>query len=446
MDGPSAARNPIVEAEGLGSRLRALRRAAGMSQSELADGRFSKEYMSQLERGKSRPNRELIAWLAERLGTDVEYLETGVSSPDRERAEAVLETAVDLLEARRYDEAIAAHRAARALAEEAGAAALVFRALTGESRSQLGNGNGDVAAATALVDEARALSQSERMGDLAEVELAYLVGACRYANGEVDAAIVAFDVALSLAERSGESCHRLRLDILDRRSRCYRRVRDLEAAREDAERALDLIGEDGDPLRRADALFQAALVAQREGRWLLARRQAREARELYEQAGDDAAVARTVHNLAGLEHLLGNRDRAVALLHEAFDRFVALGIVHAAYALSSLAEIYLGESDPARAAPLARRALEILNGSVEHVVEIGTAHLSLGRALMYLGDFLGASREISLAEDAFKRANDPSNRAETWLAEGDLARLTGRDREAARLYRQAAMALRHVSS
>jgi transcriptional regulator with XRE-family HTH domain len=48
----------------VGERVRALRVAAGLTQSHLAAGRFSKEYISQIERGKTRPTEETIAWPA----------------------------------------------------------------------------------------------------------------------------------------------------------------------------------------------------------------------------------------------------------------------------------------------------------------------------------------------------------------------------------------------
>ena len=48
----------------LGERLRQLRVAAGLTQTELAGERFSKEYVSQIERGKTRPARETIADVA----------------------------------------------------------------------------------------------------------------------------------------------------------------------------------------------------------------------------------------------------------------------------------------------------------------------------------------------------------------------------------------------
>src|SRR5436305_1159576 len=50
----------------LGERLRQLRVSAGLTQTELAGERFSKEYVSQIERGKTKPTRETIEWLAVR--------------------------------------------------------------------------------------------------------------------------------------------------------------------------------------------------------------------------------------------------------------------------------------------------------------------------------------------------------------------------------------------
>src|SRR5438046_9442239 len=62
---------------GLGNRLRQLRVAAALTQSELAADRFSKEYVSQIERGKTRPTKETLTWIAARLGVDDSYLAPG---------------------------------------------------------------------------------------------------------------------------------------------------------------------------------------------------------------------------------------------------------------------------------------------------------------------------------------------------------------------------------
>ena len=97
----------------LGERVRALRVAAGLTQVELADGRFSKEYISQIERGKTRPTESTIALLAERLGVDQGFLVSGVSSEERTKVETLLARAEALSEAHQYSEAIDAFREAR---------------------------------------------------------------------------------------------------------------------------------------------------------------------------------------------------------------------------------------------------------------------------------------------------------------------------------------------
>src|SRR5437763_7706479 len=88
-----------AEALRLGERLRQLRSAAGLTQSDLAGDRFSKEYVSQIERGKTRPTRETIEWLAARLGVDTAFLASGVAAEERGRLEGALARAEALYEA-----------------------------------------------------------------------------------------------------------------------------------------------------------------------------------------------------------------------------------------------------------------------------------------------------------------------------------------------------------
>src|SRR2546422_11510174 len=105
----SAARTPTspVATAALGARVRELRQAAGLTQSELAGERFSKEYVSQIERGKTRPTRETVDWLAVRLGVDAGFLANGVATDERGRLEGALARAEALIEARSDEEAAA---------------------------------------------------------------------------------------------------------------------------------------------------------------------------------------------------------------------------------------------------------------------------------------------------------------------------------------------------
>jgi transcriptional regulator with XRE-family HTH domain len=94
----------------LGERVRQLRVAAGLTQTQLAGDRFSKEYISQIERGKTKPTVETIEWLALRLGVDASFLQSGVSADDRARAEAILARADALLDEHRFQDALAEYR------------------------------------------------------------------------------------------------------------------------------------------------------------------------------------------------------------------------------------------------------------------------------------------------------------------------------------------------
>ena len=98
---------------GLGERLRRLRVAAGLTQGELAGDRFSKEYVSQIERGKTRPTPETIEWLAQQLGVDASFLANGVSTDERGRVEGGLARAEALIRSDQCPQALEVYDALR---------------------------------------------------------------------------------------------------------------------------------------------------------------------------------------------------------------------------------------------------------------------------------------------------------------------------------------------
>jgi tetratricopeptide (TPR) repeat protein len=425
----------------IGERVRSLRRSAGLSQEELAAGRFSKEYVSQIERGKTRPTAETLEWLARRLETDREFLEHGVSRADAERIESALADAERLLEAGRYDDALQAFRGACDLAGPVTSPPIAMRLLRGQAWASVRSGELD--AAMSLLEDAAALAVTQGFTDVDRAEVVFQVGVVRYSESKIGEAIVLFDQALVLAESSDLPSDRLRSDIFHWRARCYRRNRDWVAAQDDIEHALELAEACADDRRAADALFQASLVAQREGRWVLARTCAERSRELFDALGDRATVARLLNNLAGLSHLLGDDDRAIALLEDAFGMFVDLDlVVDAGYVCSSLAAIQLDSGDPDAAQKSARKALDLLGGRVDHLQEIGMAQLILGRSYARHGDLDEAEEWIATAEETFRKAGSMGHRSYAWMAQGDVESLRGSDAVAAGLYRRAALALR----
>ena len=442
MDGRTltSLRTPQRATSGLGARLRQLRVGAGLTQSDVAGDRFSKEYLSQIERGKTRPTQETLSWIAERLSVDVSYLETGQSWDEYAVVEAAVTRAEAAVEGQQYEEAL---EALAGLEYSPEARELEFRALMAEGSAR--TAEGDLRPALELLVRARELSELPGFSDVERADALYRMGVCRYKLTSINTAQTLLSEALELADRSGMPCDRLRSHILEWRSRCSRRQRDFEAAREDIERALELAERLDDSLTVAHVTFQASIVAERNGQWLHARTLAERAKELYESHGDRLNLGRMLNNLGGLNYLLGKPEDAIDYLKRAFSVALEVGSeADAAQAVSSLAQVHLGAGDWTLAEEQSRHALELLEGRPDFLDEIGNAQIVLGRALLEQGRFDEAQHTLAEAELSLSQLSSASHRAVAWTAQGDLASRRGDDSAAAALYRRAAEALQDV--
>jgi tetratricopeptide (TPR) repeat protein len=427
----------------LGERLRQLRVAAGLTQTDVAGTRFSKEYISQIERGKTRPTQETVQWLAAQLGVDAEFLAHGVSVDQRVKVEAVLARAEALAESTQYDEAISEFERAEPLASAAGAPALTVRLLNGQGMALALRG--DVREGLALLQQSRDLVEGPGFTDLDRAEVLYRLGVCRYLLSSISTAVALFDEALALGKRSGLPTDELQLNVFSWRSRCYRRQRDFEAAREDVERALELADALRDPRALGNIYFQASLLADRGGQWVRARSYAEKAKAQYELVSDQLNISRLLNNLGGLAYLLGNADDAIASLKQAFA--VALDIgreEEAAISIGSLAQVHLGLAQYETAEEQARQAIEIFGVRDDHLDHLGNAWLVLGRSQLEQDRLDEAEASLAKAEDAFEKFSSASYRAAAWIAQGDLATRRGDEGRAALLYRRAAEALQDI--
>jgi tetratricopeptide (TPR) repeat protein len=424
----------------LGERIRQLRVAADLTQSQLAGGRFSKAYLSQVERGETRPTPETVAWLASRLGVDPEYLSRGVSRDARAKAEAVLARAEALTEAQRYTDAVSEFRRIVPALSAVGSLDLRVRALVGEASAL--SSSGEIQAALELLTEARALVEGEGFGDLDRADILFRLGVCRYHLSSIATAVALFDQALALAERARLPSDRLRLEIFTWRARCYQRQRDFEAAREDVERALDLADVLQDTRALGSALFQASVLAERQGRWVLARTYAEQAKTQFELLADRRNVGRLHNNLGGLEFLLDRPEQAVTHLKQAFSLALEVGLEHeAATAVSSLAQVHLRTGNPAKAEEQALHALNLIGDREDMLDEVGNARLVYGRALLEQNRLDEAEQALADAEQTLAQLSSASHCAAAWIAQGDLATRQGSEHRAATLYRRAAEAL-----
>jgi tetratricopeptide (TPR) repeat protein len=428
---------------GLGERLRTLRVNAGLTQTDLAGDRFSKEYVSQIERGKTRPTQETIEWLAQRLGVDPGFLASGVSADERGRIETALARAEALSENHEYADALQEFERIRPSALGIASPELEVRTLSGEAWALMRTG--EVKPAIDLLNRARSLTEDAMFSDVDRADILFRLGACRLELSSIQTAIGLFNEALTLAERSELPCDRLRAEILRLRSRCYRRQRDYEAAREDLERALELSEGLGDVRAVARVYFQASLVADRQGQWVLARKYAEQAKAQFEDLADRATVGRVLNNLGGINFLLGHPEEAIEQLNQSFKVLLEYGSeADAARAVSSLAQVHLrtGQVEPAE--EQARQALKLLGDRIDVIDEIGNAQLVLGRSLLEQGRLDEAADAFDAAEQNFDQLSSISHRASAWIAKGDLAARRGQDQVAAQLYRRAAEALQDL--
>ncbi|MDX6511226.1 MAG: hypothetical protein QOE36_730 [Gaiellaceae bacterium] len=435
---------PVSQAAGysrnLGERVRRLRNARGLTQTELAGARVSKEYISQIETGKTHPTRLTVTWLAEVLGVDPYYLEDGISERDYRETEAVVVRAEEAVTEKRYEDAA---ELVAALERTPDAPDLVLRALFAESWARMYLG--ELRTALDRLERARQVADGESFTDVDRAEVLYRLGCCRYKLNSVEVSLRHFSDALTLAERSGLPCDRLRAHILEWRSRCYRRHRDLEAAREDIERALELAEALNDDETVAHVHFQASLVCERNGQWHQAKTHFERAKELYEAVDDPVNVGRLLNNLGILNFLLGDTETALTYLKDAFRIALETGSDgDGAQAVSSLAQVHLRTGDPVLAEQQARHALELLGGREDFTDEIGSAQLVLGRALLEQDRVDEAEQALAEAESSLAQLSSASHRAVAWSAQGDLALHRGDDRAAGALFRRAAEALQEL--
>jgi tetratricopeptide (TPR) repeat protein len=424
----------------LGQRVRQARVARGLTQSELADSRFSKQYVSQIERDQLRPTDATLRWIADRLEVDTQFLVTGVDGRELDRVESVVARGEAALEAHDYAEAITLLAGVIESLPSEAAPDLELRALLAESWARMYIG--EMREALPLLTRARELVEDPVFSDVDRAEVLFRLGCCRYRLASVTTALALFSEALDLAERSGIPCDRLRSRIFGWRSRCYRRQRDWEAAREDVERALELAEALDDRRATADAYFLGALVSERRGQWVAARSYAERAKVLYEEIDDRANTGKLLTTLGGLTFLLGKPDESIPLFKQAFAVALEVGSdADAAQAVSSLAQVHLRTGQLDLAEQQAGHALDLLADRVDFIDEIGNAQLVLGRSLLEQGRLEEAEEKFRAAEESFAKLSSASHRAAAWTAQAELAVRRGEKEGAIQLYQRAVEAL-----
>jgi tetratricopeptide (TPR) repeat protein len=422
---------------GLGERVRQRRIALGLTQTDLAGARFSKEYISQIELGKTRPTGDTIEYLASRLTTDAGYLAHGVTTEDRAHVEAMLARAEAHVQAHEFEEALQIFADAKTSVAASGSSELAARRLLGEGWATMEHG--DVRKGLDTLTRARELIDEEQLSDSIRAEALFKLGVCRLKLGSTHVGLSLLTEAHKLLEKLPVAADSMSAQVLSYRSIGYQRVGDIEAAREDAERAVELSEHLGDPRVIGYSYMQASLVAEREGRYVLARTYAEKARAKYEEAEDEFQLGKALNNLGLFQALLGKSDDAIASLKRAYNIFLDLGANEwSGGAVASIASVYLESGDAAKAEEQARFALELIGDESNDIEMVGESRLLLGRALLEQDRLEEAEPILVEVSGLFESVRSTSNLSRTLLALGDLANKRGETDEAARTFRRAA--------
>jgi tetratricopeptide (TPR) repeat protein len=427
---------------GVGARVRAARLESGLTQGELGGSRFSKEYVSQVELGKTRPSPAALDWFAERLGVDRLALAGENIAAVRAACEAAVARAEAEIETHRYAEALSELESARGALRSGSddRLALRLRLARGWALQHLGRME------ESLTELGEARQAAELMGAVDGVALAlYRSGVVRYKMGSLATAASLLDEALAASESTREPSDALRARVFNARAKIRRRQKDFTAAAEDVQQALELARGLNDDRVLAETYLDASLVAERRNEYTLAREHAEHSKALFERVADHEYVGKLLNNLGQLRAITGKPAEAVPLLQESFRIAVEQdNRVDAAFAASSLASARMHSGDLEGAIESGYRAIELLSGRLEYREEEGNARIVIGRAALGLGRIDEAETSFKAAMDCFTAVETVSHLAGAWVALGDVAARRGDEGRAAELYRQAAEALQDV--
>lgn len=357
----------------IGERLRRARLAAGLTQQQLAEGRYTKAYVSALENGLSRPSMAALNYLSTRLGIPASSLIN-----DQPAAWARLEADLALASGR-WNDAIDAYRQ------------LLEAAVTGELRAELMSG-----LAEALVRQGRGREATAYAAEAARI--------LQSANREPEAILAQYWLSAAQYQQENSSEAKAILQSILARVRAGVRVEpDFElrlvmalssnesrdgnhaAALAYLEEVRDLAGS-LDDRRRANYLHDLAYSYRETGDFEGAVRAGIASLELYRRVEADRDSANLENDLALSYLALGNTGKASELAASSRGRLEALGDEWLlSHVVDTQARIELASGTADRSASLARESLALaerannVKASVDALLTLARAQAAMGQ-------------------------------------------------------------------
>jgi len=418
----------------VGTRLRKLRKEKGLTQTQVTGGQYSKEYVSQVELGKTKPSARALKLFAKYLAVDETYFETGVDRAGRERFENLMVKGQVLTERGEFEDARGCYEEARGLGEKADNRDLVWRAelalawvlhLFGEDREGL-----------ASLSQAREYYEARHPGSLELADAYFRLGAVREALGDLRMSLLLLEQSLKILDRAPPAANELKVRVLRLMTKIHRRHNDLQIGGEAAEAALELSKTMGDRQALADAYWQAAAIEEGRGEFIRATEYGLRARDLLSELGERQESARLLLDLGLIQTRMGNLAEAIAHFEQGLVLVGQGDLRTAPQLLQSLADARAALEQWEAVLEVTAAIISLVEGREEVAAARGTAHLLRARAYLGLGSLAQARLEVEAAREAIEATDGDEQHSTLLLVEGDLQLAEGDPAAAAKSFRR----------
>jgi transcriptional regulator with XRE-family HTH domain len=420
----------------LGTRLKRLRLARGMTQKELARPKYSYAYVSTIEAGRRTPSREAIEHFAARLGVTPDELITGRPADLEARLELRLQEARVTLSGESADDAEETFRAIAKDAQRFHLPRIQAKAEAGlglwfERRSQPEEGLDHHQRAEELLASEPANEWVDAVAGKAR---------CLEALGDVRYAIFLLESLLDRLEREKlrdpDALSRLHASLIF----AYLEAGIPHKAADSGAELMALAPHLTDPLRVAQMHMHMARLFLHEGRPEDAQRSLRRADEVYRQrnlktemAGAHLALGYVASREGDLPQARVELEHAIAIFEETSNQSDLIR------ALNELARVERLEGSTERAKELLERSISLMGRSNETPI-LAWAHREMGSTLA-TDDPSVAEKHFRTAIELYERSRQSFEIAITYRALGDLFHGRGEGEAACEAYRTGIMAL-----
>jgi transcriptional regulator with XRE-family HTH domain len=399
----------------VGERIKRLRQERGLSQSELAAGRLSKGFISQIESGRSRPSPESLRFIAQRLGVPLVALLPGLELSQQQAF--LLRAAEAAVKAREQGEATVLLDEVRPLLSSAVELSW-FHRLRGELLILRDTLDEALDEALTAFDHVRDAEPSDEM-----VRACNLAGRIHHLAGRQPAALLYFDRAAQLGANPSVS-PAVRALVHSNRGNTHMRLGDpahavqaYNAARSAAEDAEDL-------WQLAVAEMGLGEAARQRGDLPAAIAHASRAVTLFEQLEMRQLQAQLLHNLGHVHADQGDLETARRLQEQAL---VAARAMHdtqtAGYVLERLAALEIAEGNRHGALVQANAAIDAAR-EVDDNQLLAVSFAALGEAFELAGDRTGCDAAFRDARRVAELATTMERR-QVLLRHGAVLRARG---------------------